>query len=251
MATCAAVGQGVGTAAALALRAGVDPAQIPETPGLMQAVQQQLLRDDAHLLGVVNADPADHVRSAATFSASSAQPGAEPAAVGRGPTRSTHGRPLAGVPRLSVDPATATGGAPHVTCAPPDRARPGLHRWMSDPAAGLPAWLEVRWETPVEIASLQLVFDTGLHRILTLSQADGYTATMQWGRPQPETVRAYRIACEVDGVWCEVVCGSDNHQRRRVHALSEVVRARAVRITVTATQGIDHARILEVRAYGP
>jgi hypothetical protein len=36
-----------------------------------------------------------------------------------------------------------------------------------------------------------------------------------------------------------------------VHALSEVVRARAVRITVTATQGIDHARILEVRAYGP
>ena len=251
MATCAAVGQGVGTAAALALRAGVDPARIPETPGLMKTVQQQLLRDDAHLLGVVNEDPADLVRSAATFSASSAQPGAEPAAVGRGPTRSTHGRPLAGVPRLSADPTTATGGAPHVTCAPPDRARPGLHRWMSDPAAGLPAWLEVRWEAPVEIASLQLVFDTGLHRILTLSQADGYTATMQWGRPQPETVRAYRIAGEVDGVWREVVSVSDNHQRRRVHALSEVVRARAMRITVTATQGIDHARILEVRAYGP
>jgi hypothetical protein len=251
MATCAAVGQGVGTAAALALRAGVDPARIPETPGLMKTVQQQLLRDDAHLLGVVNEDPADLVRSAATFSASSAQPGAEPAAVGRGPTRSTHGHPLAGVPRLSADPTTATGGAPHVTCAPPDRARPGLHRWMSDPAAGLPAWLEVRWNAPVEIASLQLVFDTGLHRILTLSQADGYTATMQWGRPQPETVRAYRIAGEVDGVWREVVSVSDNHQRRRVHALSEVVRARAVRITVTATQGIDHARILEVRAYGP
>ena len=121
----------------------------------MQAVQQQLLRDDAHLLGVVNADPADRVRSAATFTASSAQPGPEPAAVGRGPTRSTHGRPVAGTPRLSTDPATATGGAPHVTCAPPDRARPGLHRWMSDPAAGLPAWLEVRWNAPVEIGPLQ------------------------------------------------------------------------------------------------
>ena len=44
---------------------------------------------------------------------------------------------------------------------------------------------------------------------------------------------------------------SDNHQRRRLHALPEVVLARAVRVTVTATHGLDHARILEVRAYGP
>ncbi len=43
----------------------------------------------------------------------------------------------------------ATGKATALyTSAPPDRAIPGLHRWMSDPAAGLAATLELRWRRP-------------------------------------------------------------------------------------------------------
>src|SRR6478735_7737810 len=52
MATCAAIGQGVGTAAALALKAGVEPSAIASTPPLVHAIQQRLLRDDAYLIGV-------------------------------------------------------------------------------------------------------------------------------------------------------------------------------------------------------
>ena len=75
---------------------------------------------------------------------------------------------------------------------------------------------------------------------------------MQWGRPQAETVRDYAIEVQADGRWTEVVRETGNHQRRRVHRLSEgrPASVTALRIRVDATNGPDHARIIEVRAYG-
>jgi hypothetical protein len=232
MATCAVVGQGVGTAVALARRAGVAPAELPSRPELMQAVQQRLLRDDCYLVGVTNRDEADLVRSAVACRASSAQPGAGAEQVRSGQTRAVHG--------------DGRG-----ICAPPDRAHPGLHRWMSDPREGLPAWVVVRWARPVELGTVELVFDTGLHRLLTLSQADGYTAKMLWGRPQPETVRDYHLEAEVQGRWLRLESVTANHQRRRVHAVAPGAPVEAVRLVVTATNGLDHARLCELRCYAP
>lgn len=255
MATCAVVGQGVGTAAALGLQAAVEPAQIAAQPELMRAIQQRLLRDDAYLVGVANCDAADQARHA-RVTASSAQPGAEGVQVISGQTRSVQGE----VKPPAPDGATAnqwedvlaelnTGQvrARH-TAAPPDRASPGLHRWMSETAAGLPAWIELRWDVPVALREVQLIFDTGLHRFLTLSQADGYTQRMLWGRPQPETVRDYALAVETAGAWREVARVAGNYQRRRVHVLTAGDFVSALRVTVSATNGIDHARICEVRA---
>jgi hypothetical protein len=254
MATCAAVGQGVGTAAALALREGVDPAQIVPDGPLMRAIQQRLLRDDCYLIGVRNEDPDDLVRSAAAVTASSAQPGAEAEQVRSGQTRAVHGRPGKKSARFDTnlwdEVLKSGGGEEEAVSAPPDRARPGLHRWMSDPAQGLPAWLRIDWNRPVEVREVVLVFDTGQHRHLTLSQADGYTATMQWGRAQAETVRAYCVEVFAEGTWREVAREESNHQRRRMHRVEGGVRATALRIKVLATHGIDHARLFEVRAYG-
>lgn len=224
MATCAVIGQGVGTAAALALRHGVAPAEIAAHAELLRAIQQRLLRDDCHLIGICNEDAEDLVRRAAGITASSFQAAAPPEQVRSGATR------IAGK-------------------VPPGRERPGMHRWMSDPARGLPAWIEVRWDGPVRLREVVLVFDTGLHRLLTLSQADGYTRKMLWGRPQPETVRDYTLELEDAGAWRVLERVVTNHQRRRVHAFPDAPAASALRITVHATNGIDHARIVEVRAY--
>jgi len=256
MATCAAIGQGVGTAAALGLRAGVEPAAIAGHAALLHRIQQQLLRDDAYLLGVCN-DDGDDLARRATLRASSEQAGGEAAQAISGQTRAVHGPPHA--------PAVVTGnqwesvlreietGKPQAlyTSAPPDRAFPGQHRWMSDPAAGLPAWLELRWPEPVAVREVQLVFDTGQHRLLTLSQADGYTQRMHWGAPQPETVRDYRLEIADDrGGWSVVHVERGNYQRRRVHRLASSTPAtRALRVVVEATQGLDHARLCEVRVY--
>ena len=253
MATCAAVGQGVGTAAALALRQDVEPADIASDHELVRRIQQRLLRDDAYLVGRKNED-ADDLARHARITASSAQPDAGPEQVVSGQTRAVHGG-------ATADHATGNlwddvlkeleeGASPaRHTSAPPDRAFPGTHRWMSDPAAGLPAWLELQWPDPIVVGEVQLIFDTGLHRFLTLSQADGYTRRMEWGHAQPETVRDYVLTAFVDGEWQEQVRVVGNHQRRRVHRLAQPVRCTRLRITVERTNGLDHARICEVRVY--
>jgi hypothetical protein len=93
-----------------------------------------------------------------------------------------------------------------------------------------------------------LIFDTGQHRHLTLTQADGYRDRMVWGRPQPETVRDYALEVEDGGAWRTLHVEQGNYQRRRAHRFDPVT-TRAVRIRVLATNSLDHARILEVRAY--
>ena len=69
---------------------------------------------------------------------------------------------------------------------------------------------------------------------------------MLWGRPQPETVRDYVIEAKLDSAWRELVRIEDNYQRRRVHPLDGQM-LEAIRIAVSATNGLDHARICEVR----
>ena len=226
MATCGVVGQGVGTAAAYAARHGLRPANLAGNPEAMQAIQQRLLRDDAFLIGRVNMDPNDLAREAKA-TASSAQADGAAANVTSGQTRAVHG------PKG----------------APPDRAVPGTHRWMSDPAAGLPAWLELRWNEPIRPAEVQLVFDTGMHRVLTLTHSDGYAACMKWGMPQPETVRDYTLEGLVDGAWQSLLDVAGNYERHRVHRLQPSPRVTSLRVTVTATNGLDHARVCEVRVY--
>jgi len=217
----------------------------------MRGIQQQLLRDDCYLTGIRNEDAADLVRAADSITASKALPEAGPDLVRSGQSRSVHGNsPVGGGP--ADEQVLEAPDSPHragLIRAPAGRAFPGLHRWMSDPAHGLPAWLEIRWAQPVSIGEIILVFDTGLHRLLTLSQAEGYTRKMLWGQPQPETIRDYILEAQTPAGWGEVARVDGNYQRRRAHRLLAPVAATALRVIVTATNGLDHARLCEVRAY--
>lgn len=226
MATCAVIGQGVGTAAALAVKEGVSPADLLERANLMRRVQQQLLRDDAYLVGLANTDEADMARRA-EVSASSEQPDGAARLVISGETRAMFG----------------DGGAP------PDRRIESTHRWMSDPQAGLPAWVELRWERPIRPAEVRLVFDVGQHRVLSLSHTDAFVARMEWGRPQSETVRAYVVEAFADGEWVSLAEVDDNYQRLRGHRTTDAPLVDRLRVRVLATNGIDHARINEIRVY--
>jgi len=226
MATCFAMGQGVGTAAAYTVASDIVPAALPGRPEAIHAIQQQLLRDDCFLIGCSNEHEPEVARQA-HVSASSEQANGPASAVCSGKTRAVFGD----------------------RGAPPGRTRPGTQRWMSDAEAGLPAWIMLTWEQPVVPAEIRLVFDTGLHRVLTLTQADAYAARMCWGCPQPETVRAYRIEGRVDGQWQTLHEVDGNYQRLRVHTRAEAKGVDALRLTITGTHGIDHARVAEIRVY--
>lgn len=62
MATCAVIGEAAGAGAALCARYGLSPRQLARER--MNELQQTLLRQDAALIGVANADPADLARVA-------------------------------------------------------------------------------------------------------------------------------------------------------------------------------------------
>ncbi len=84
---------------------------------------------------------------------------------------------------------------------------------------------------------------------MTLTASDSHNAHIIRA-PQPETVRDYRVFARTpDGREVEVARVEGNHQRLRRHDFAPV-RARSLRIEVTATNGSDQARIYEVRCYG-
>jgi len=215
MATCAVMGQAIGTAAALA--APARPAALGEffTGTKLGELQQRLLRDDAFLPGVRNTDAADLARGA-TIRASS---------------------------------ALATGPAAGVTDGISRELRPefgpwadaATHRWES---AALPAWLELAWDRPQAIGEIHVTFDSGLQRELTLSASD-HTTSRIVRAPQPELVRDYDIL--LDGQ--PVVTVTDNLLRKRVHRLAAPVTARTLRLVARSTHGAPGARVFEVRAY--
>jgi len=226
MATCAVVGQGVGTAAAEAVRRGMAPSSLIDCREAMVGIQQRLTADDAFLLGENFA--AENLAVDARISASSELPGGEAIHVVSRQTRSVHGE---------------RGAAP-------ERTEAGWHRWRSNPIDGLPAWLMLEWDAAREINELALVFDTGMHRHLTLSQHDGYTASkMIWGRAQPETVRDYRIEGRTtDGEWRTMANVKGNYQRLRMHHFEKSgTLFGGLRVVVTATNGIPEARICGLR----
>ena len=139
--------------------------------------------------------------------------------------------------RLDPDPG-AYGPAQILTGV----ARPGAtsNLWRSNPAAGLPAALALDLGEEREIASVQVTFDTDLSRINRLMPAF-FRA--------PECARDYEIQIREGGEWRTVHAEKDNAQRHRVHAFAPV-RARHLRLTVSATNGVPEARVYAIRVYG-
>lgn len=215
MATCAVMGQGLGTAAAICLRRGISPRQLAHDEARLTELQQTLLRDDQSIKNRRNEDPADLARKS-KVTASGVYQSSKPENVIDGFVRDMEGE---------IN-----------------------HRWIA-PMTNDGAWIELAWEQPQKVNHVQLTFDTGFHRELTLTSADSHNAAMVRA-PQPETVRDYTISLRYpNGNWKEVAAVKNNHQRLRRHDFT-LTNATAVRIHITATNGNDQARIYEVRCYG-
>ncbi len=215
MATCAVEGQALGTAAALCADRGLLPRQLFADKSKLHALQQTLLRNDQTIKGLKNEDVDDLARQA-TVTASAEDPRSPAANVIDGYVRSVAGE---------------------------------SHRWEA-PLGPDGAWIELAWPQPVRLAQIQLTFDSGFQRELTLSASNAANRHVIRA-PQPETVKdyvvQYRPAAGAD--WIDVARVEGNHQRLCRHQL-EPVDAAAVRVMVLATNGDALARIFEIRCYG-
>ena len=124
-----------------------------------------------------------------------------------------------------------------------------INRWTA-PLGERGAWLQLAWKRPPRLRQVQLTFDTGFPRELTLTASDEINRGIIRG-PQPETVRDYILSCRRPGrgEWVELAKVTGNHQRLRRHCF-DPVEAEAVRLHVLATNGDKLARVFEVRCYG-
>ncbi len=209
MATCALIGQGVGTAAAVAAKHGVTSEVIDRYIG---EVQQILLRDGAYLLDIRNEDPADLARTAKLTASSTLGP--------------------------DFAPEKVTDGFNH-----PDKSN--RHCWRSDAAKGFPAWIELRWPEPVQIGRVQLVLDTDFESKLTMTQGPDYRKKV---RPVPRAITLKDIDIEVEqsGSWQKVGAVTGNYQRL-LRVDFQPARAKAIRVTARSAWQADCASILEIR----
>ncbi len=216
MATCAVIGQAAGTAAALCARHGLTPRQIATDEKRLAELRQALLRDDQTIKGLRNEDAADLAR-AADVSASAALEQAPAENVLNGVTRDIPGK--------------------------------SINRWTA-PLGEKGTWLELSWKSPQKLREVQLTFDSGFQRELTLTASDGINAGIVRAA-QPETVRDYALLYRKPGAkeWTELLKVEGNHQRLRRHRF-EPVEAEALRVHVMATNGPKLVRVFEVRCYG-
>jgi hypothetical protein len=215
MATCGVIGQAVGTAAALCARHGLTPRQLYQDKKRLAELQQALLRDDQTIKNLRNEDPADLARQA-RVRASDALEHAEAANVINGLPRDVPGR--------------------------------SINRWTAEMTAGGP-WLELSWKKPQKLREVQLTFDSGFQRELTLTASDAINRGIIRAA-QPETVRDYTLYYRksAGGPLVELVKVDGNHQRLKRHRFAGV-EAQAIRLHVRATNGDKLVRVFEVRCY--
>jgi hypothetical protein len=215
MGTCSVIGQAVGTAAAMCVHRGLLPRELYTGKELLSTLQQTLLRDDATIKGKRNEDPKDLARSA-RVTASTERDEAKAAFVIDGHLRDIPGKEI--------------------------------HQWAArmGPEG---AWIELEWDTPRRIRLVQITFDSGFARELTLTSSDSVNRGIIRAA-QPETVRDYTLSYrpQRDADLVEIAKVQGNHQRLVRHR-SEPFQAQAIRIHVNATNGDDFARIFEVRCY--
>jgi hypothetical protein len=213
MATCATLGQAVGTAAAWCLRRRCTPRRLAEQEAECKGLQQALLRDDQALLGIRNEDPLDLAKKA-LVQASHENPEGPAMAVVDGWNR--------------------------------DIGDGRSHQWQAQLAEVSP-WIELSWENAQTIRQVQLTFDTGLNRLLYLTGQDS-EYNRQVRRAQPETVSDYVLEARIRDHWVRITEVKDNYLRLVRHDF-EPVQAHAIRVRVLKTQGDPLARIFEIRCY--
>jgi hypothetical protein len=215
MATCSVMGQAAGTAAAMCTKLKLTPRELASDKDRVKELQQTLLRDDQSINHRKNEDRLDLARQAMTSASDEAD-------------NCLAKNVVDGVPR--------------------DIPGESIHRWSGE-LGDSGAWLQLAWTKPISLSRVQLTFDSGFQRELTLTSSN----TINTGiirAPQPETVKDYELQYRESekGEWKSLVDVKGNHQRLRRHEF-EPVQAQAVRLKVTATNGDKLARVFEVRCY--
>lgn len=140
-------------------------------------------------------------------------------------------------PTRAYDPMQVVGGH--------QRPFGGPQMWAAPMHDG-PGSIQLEWPAPVEVGSLEIVFNDdvdedliNLHRHRTPF------------RVMPTLVRDYRVEYWSAGEWLLLDAVASNRRRRREHVFTHPVTTTGVRVVVDTTNGHPHAMISALRAFAP
>ncbi|WP_420400457.1 FAD-dependent oxidoreductase [Flagellimonas sp.] len=208
MATCALEGQAVGTAAALCLKYMTSPRGIFQNH--VNELQEQLMRDDAFIPKRPANDPKDLAKKANLLFASS----------------------------------TSSGDAKFLTDGMSRDIDGKIHHWQSD---GLPAEVQMEWENPVSLSSVELKCDTNLKRNIMMRKDSSNEGIYRNNIPE-EMLKSIELEGRVKGKWVKL--GSiENNKTRLVKFKFDSLKTTAVRLKLKETYGKEDAKLFELRAY--
>lgn len=207
-ATCATMGQAVGTAASICVRKKILPRDVANEH--VNELQEQLLRDDAFIPNRPARDEKDRAREASTVFASS----------------------------------TSSGNASLLTDGMSRDFKGKEHHWASD---GLPAMVQLEWETPVVISSLEIKCDTNVLRNIMMRHDSKVSKSFINSVPE-ELLKTLEAEVRVKGKW-KRIGEIDNNKRRLIKFGFGPDKVSAVRIRLKETYGAENAKLFEVRCY--
>lgn len=117
----------------------------------------------------------------------------------------------------------------------------GPNSWISQPIGDVPEWIELKWNEPKTIHTVQLTLNSSLNwNFLNLEKTESPVV--------PTIVRDYRILAREGDTWRCLVTVEGNYQKMRRHTF-EPVSTERIRVEILATNGAPCAEIFEVRVY--
>jgi hypothetical protein len=202
------------------VEAGTTPRALAQNPSAVSQLRQTLLRDDQSIKGLRNQDPRDLARQASVTASAELAPASAQ-------------KVLDGLVRDIPD---AKGNPVEV------------HHWAAPVSEGHPAWIQLSWAQPQRIRQIQITFDSGFKRQLTLTSQDSQNNTVLRAA-QPETVKDYSVTYQTGaGETRTLATVKGNFQRLNRHRF-EPVDAKSLRLEISSTNGADDARVFEIRCY--
>ncbi len=207
--TCMLMGQAAGVASAMCVEKDILPRTISDS--YIDELQERMLRVDYYIPNRPANDENDLARKASKITASS-----------------TH----SGETKNLID-----GGGRDVEGE-------SCHHWQSTEAN---AQLTFEWKRPINITSVEMKFDTYLHRDINMHKDPVKHLKQVEGIP-PELVKSYTIEALVDKKWVEVA-RKDNNITRYVANSFDEVKTKSIRINLLETYGEPTIKMFEVRCY--
>lgn len=206
--TCSMMGQAAGTAAAMCAQKNVNPRSLYKNN--MNQLQEQLLRDDSYFPNRPANDPNDKAKKADVIFASSTS---------------------SGDVKLLLD-----GVSRDVVGEP--------HHWQSD---GVNAEVQLEWNKPVNLSSVEMKFDTNLQRKMMMHKNPKKNKGQVLGIP-PELAKNFIVEARVNGDWIKLGAVPYN-KTRLVKVNFNEIKTTAIRLNVKETHGAPNVKMFEIRCY--